>query len=133
MFRTFSKKLALGFVATTLLAGTIAVPSIAGSNDWERVDEVRFTHRDQEHSVSLRGDGRFDRIAFRAKGTDIRCRDVRIIYRNGHIQYIGERRFNEDHLVRFDLNGDDRRISEVHFDCRPLGQNHGRLVIRGRR
>ncbi len=133
MFMSFFKRVLPISLASMMVMVASSTSSLADQDDWDRVDDVRFTHRDQEHVVSLRGEGRLDRIGFKARGTDIRCHNIRIIFRNGRIQYLDGRRYGEDHLVRFDLIGDDRRIEEVHFDCRPLGRNHGRLVIRVRR
>jgi len=133
MINRITKRIAMAFIASTVLVGGFALPALAAANDWERLDDVRFSRNDREHVVSLRGEGQFDRIGFRARGANIRCRNIRIIFRNGNIQYIDRDDYSEDGLTRIDLNGDDRRIDEIHFDCRPIGDDHGRLVIRGRR
>ncbi len=128
----------ISFAKSTLAAvvffglGAVTVPTVAAPGDWDRIDSVTFRHRDREQSVDMQDEGNLQRLAFRARDSDVRCQDIRISFANGGNQIVDGRRYGEDHMVRIDLNGDDRRITHIHFDCRPLGENRGRIVIYGK-
>lgn len=132
MFRSISKRVALGGAALVFMLGGLAAPTLADQDDWDRIDQIRVSQNNQKFTISMRDMGPYDRIAFRARGADVRCRSIRIIFRNGHIQYLDRRTYEEDNLDRFDLDGQDRRIDAIHFDCRPMNGDHARLVIRAR-
>jgi len=121
---------ALGFLAALV----ILQPAAVSADDWDRLDSIVVSHVDQTKDVGILFDGRLDRVAFRARERAVHCDIIRINFVNGGDQVIRNRRFPLDARVAFDLQGNDRHVTHIHFNCEPVGAGRGpaRLVIFGR-
>lgn len=124
----------LAGIATLLTTLGLSVAVLA--DGWDRLGAVQFSHYGDDYSqdFTVYMDDRLQRIAFRARGGPVNCDLVEVFFRNGGRQILNHRRFRTDDRIAFDLFGNDRRVSYIHFECSP-GREHRqtRLVIYGAR
>ncbi len=121
----------------SLSAAALALMLSSGAAlaSFERLDSVRILERDHTRNTSLLFEGRLDRIAFRARERAVHCDVIRIHFRNGGDQEIRNKRFRVGDRREFNLNGNNRNIVRVQFNCEPVGRGRGpaTLVVLGER
>ncbi len=123
------KSISIAAAAKLLPVLAVAFPLVAGStvlaDDWQRLDTLRITERDHTRNIGALFDGRLDRVSFRARERAVHCDMIRINFLNGGDQEIRNRRFPRGDRVAFDLNGNNRHITHIHFNCEPVGRGRG--------
>jgi len=107
----------------------------AADEDWDRLGsiEVDRSQSNATQNFNVLHNRQMQRISFRARDNNVRCDFIRVRFLNGQTQVIDHIRYPEDERRAFDLYGDDRRVANIHFECRPGGNsNRARLVVYGR-
>jgi hypothetical protein len=102
------------------------------NDQWVRLGSERFDGRETETTFAgFRGRG-LEAIGIQAVDDDARCRSVRVHFANGGSRNVsfGER-MDEDRIYRVDLPGDERNVTRVDLDCRPVGDDDVTLNIYG--
>lgn len=115
--------------ALSLFTGSVSI-----ADDWQRLDTITITERDHTRNIGALFDGRLDRVSFRARDRAVRCNMIRINFLNGSDQEIRNRRFPRGDRVAFNLDGNNRHITHIHFNCEPVGRGRGpaEFVISGK-
>lgn len=126
-----SKTVGAVVAATAILIGA-GTAMAAFPDDWYMVGMRVFGPELSHAEMSLPAVNRYERLAFVARGADVRCRYIRIEFGNGRSQRLDGDRYNLNHEVRIDLDGDDRRITEIEFRCRSRADAPARLEVFGR-
>jgi hypothetical protein len=87
---------------------------------WDRIGSVDFSfRRDRETEYGNFG-GSVERLAFRARNGDVRCRSVTATFNNGRTQRLYRGVMSRGRDVVVDIPGQRRMIRRIDFDCRSL-------------
>jgi hypothetical protein len=111
---------------TTLAALAVGAPAAA---QWIKLSDVHVAHhRDRDIAYSDFA-GPVERLSFTARGSDMWCRSIAVVYRNGERQQVFSGKLDRDRPVDADVRGGDRRIDRLNMNCAAAEPRGGILVV----
>jgi hypothetical protein len=117
-------------LAAVLLSGMV-LPALADSAlaDWDRIGSVDFSYRNNTDTQYANFGGRFEALALRARNSDVTCRDVTAVLRNGDRTEVFHGFLPRGRNVTVDLPGGSRLIRHLDFNCRSMDRTGASVDI----
>jgi hypothetical protein len=112
-------------LAAVLLSGMV-VPALA---DWDRIGSVDFSYRNNTDTQYGNFGGRVEALVLRARNSDVTCRDVTAIFRNGDRTEVFHGFLPRGGNVTVDLPGSSRLIRRLDFNCRSMDRTGASVDI----
>lgn len=114
----------LGLTALAVLA--TGTPAQA---QWVKLSDVRIEHRRDRDTTYSQFAGPVERLSFTARGSDMWCRSIGVVYQNGERDQVFSGKLVRDRSVNADVRGAERRISRLNMNCTASDPRGGTLVI----
>jgi hypothetical protein len=114
----------LGMTALAVLAA--GAPAEA---QWVKLSDVRIEHRRDRDTTYSQFAGPVERLSFTARGSDMWCRSIGVVYQNGQRDQVFSGKLERDRPVNADVRGAERRISRLNMNCTASDPRGGTLVV----
>ncbi len=110
-----------------------AVQATADDDGWTTVETVDVLGYSPRTWTNLGDQGSIDVLGLQALEGDVRCVSIEFWFADGRQQYVPNRIYDEGEIAEFEIDGTNRTIQRVAFDCRPtmgVGSLQLRIMVR---